>query len=147
MGPLVSKDQFDRVMGYIEAGKRDGRVVAVGGDSPSSSGYYVNPTIPGRRQAHDERVREEIFGRWWWRRRFDDLDEVARLANDTAYGLGAGIWTRDVSVMHKLASKIKAGTVWGNCHALIDPALPFGGFKHRALAASRRGRASRCTPN
>jgi phenylacetaldehyde dehydrogenase len=129
MGPLVSKEQFDRVMGYIEAGKRDGATVAVGGDSPSSSGYYVNPTILVDVKPTMSVVREEIFGPVVVAQRFDDLDEVARLANDTAYGLGAGIWTRDVSVMHKLASKIKAGTVWGNCHALIDPALPFGGFK------------------
>jgi phenylacetaldehyde dehydrogenase len=129
MGPLVSKEQYDRVMGYIEAGKRDGASVAVGGDSPSSKGYYVNPTILVDVKPSMSVVREEIFGPVVVAQRFDDLDEVARFANDTAFGLGAGIWTRDVSVMHKLASKIKAGTVWGNCHALIDPALPFGGFK------------------
>jgi phenylacetaldehyde dehydrogenase len=65
--------------------------------------------------------------------RFDDLDEVARAANDTCFGPAAGIWTRDVSAMHKLAAKLKAGTVWGNCHGVIDPALPFGGFKQSGL--------------
>jgi phenylacetaldehyde dehydrogenase len=65
--------------------------------------------------------------------RFDDIDEVAREANNTCYGLGAGVWTKDVATMHKLAAKIKAGTVWGNCHAVIDTALPFGGFKESGL--------------
>ena len=129
MGPLVSRDQFDRVMGYIEAGKRDGATVAVGGDSPSSNGYYVNPTILVDVKPTMSVVSEEIFGPVVVAQRFDDIDEVAKMANDTCYGLGAGVWTRDVSAMHRLASKIKAGTVWGNCHAVIDPALPFGGFK------------------
>ena len=61
--------------------------------------------------------------------RFDDLDEVAKAANDTPYGLAAGVWTKDVSAHAPLAAKLKAGTVWGNCHAMIDPALPFGGYK------------------
>ena len=129
MGPLVSKEQFDRVMGYIEAGKRDGASVAVGGDAPASNGYYVNPTVLVNVKPNMSVVREEIFGPVVVAQRFDDLDEVAKAANDTCYGLGAGIWTKDVSAMHRLAAKIKAGTVWGNCHAIIDPALPFGGFK------------------
>jgi len=78
-------------------------------------------------------VREEIFGPVLVAQRFDTLDEVAKAANDTSYGLAAGIWTRDVSTMHKLAAKLKAGTVWGNCHAVIDPALPFGGFKQSGI--------------
>ncbi|MFX7052409.1 aldehyde dehydrogenase family protein, partial [Acinetobacter baumannii] len=72
--------------------------------------------------------------------RFDDLDEVAKAANDTAFGLGAGVWTRDVATLHKLASKIKAGTVWGNCHAVIDAALPFGGYKESGIGREQ-GRA------
>ncbi len=129
MGPLVSKEQLDRVMGYIEAGKKDGATVAIGGDAPSANGYYVNPTVLVNVKPNMSVVREEIFGPVVVAQRFDDLDEVAKMANDTCYGLGAGVWTRDVSAMHRLASKIKAGTVWGNCHAIIDPALPFGGFK------------------
>jgi phenylacetaldehyde dehydrogenase len=133
MGPLVSKEQFDRVMGYIEAGKRDGASVATGGDAPAANGaangYYVNPTVLVNVKPSMSIVREEIFGPVVVAQRFDDLDEVAKAANDTCYGLGAGIWTKDVSAMHRLAAKIKAGTVWGNCHAIIDPALPFGGYK------------------
>jgi phenylacetaldehyde dehydrogenase len=130
MGPLVSKEQHDRVMGYIEAGKKAGASVAVGGDAPASSGYYVNPTILVNVKPDMSVVREEIFGPVVVAQRFDDLDEVAKAANDTCYGLGAGIWTKDLSTMHRLAAKIKAGTVWGNCHGIIDPALPFGGYKH-----------------
>ena len=78
-------------------------------------------------------VREEIFGPVVVAQRFDDLDEVAKAANDTCFGLGAGVWTRDISVMHKLVSKIKSGTVWGNCHTVVDPALPFGGYKQSGL--------------
>jgi len=129
MGPLVSKEQMDRVMGYIEAGKRDGASIALGGDAPAGTGYYVNPTILLDVKPTMSVVREEIFGPVVVAQRFDDLDEVAKAANDTCYGLGAGIWTKDLTSMHRLAAKIKAGTVWGNCHAIIDPALPFGGYK------------------
>ncbi len=133
MGPLISEEQFTKVMGYIEAGKRDGASVAVGGDAPTADGYYVNPTIMVNVNPQMSVVREEIFGPVVVAQRFDDLDEVAKEANNTSYGLGAGIWTKDVSAMHKLAAKIKAGTVWGNCHAIIDPALPFGGYKESGI--------------
>jgi len=133
MGPLVSKEQFERVMGYIEAGKKAGASVAIGGDAPTADGYYVNPTVLVDVKPGMSVVEEEIFGPVVVAQRFDDLDEVAKMANDTCFGLGAGVWTRDLSAMHKLAAKIKAGTVWGNCHAMIDPALPFGGYKQSGL--------------
>jgi phenylacetaldehyde dehydrogenase len=101
----------------------------VGGDAPASDGYFVNPTVLVNVKANMSVVREEIFGPVVVAQRFDELDEVAKAANDTSYGLAAAVWTKDLSTMHKLASKLKAGTVWGNCHAVIDPALPFGGFK------------------
>ena len=134
MGPLVSKEQHDRVLGYIEAGKRDGASVLMGGDVPSNDGgYYVSPTILTDVNPQMSVVREEIFGPVVVAQRFEDLDEVAKMANDTCYGLGAGVWTRDVSAMHRLAGKIKSGTVWGNCHAVIDTALPFGGYKESGI--------------
>ncbi|MEY2926468.1 MAG: hypothetical protein RL367_945 [Pseudomonadota bacterium] len=133
MGPLISEEQFTKVMGYIEAGKRDGASVAIGGDAPTADGYYVNPTVLVNVNPQMSVVREEIFGPVVVAQRYDDLDEVAKEANNTSYGLGAGIWTKDVSAMHKLAAKIKAGTVWGNCHAIIDPALPFGGYKESGI--------------
>lgn len=134
MGPLVSKEQQDRVMGYIEAGKRDGASVVMGGDSPATEGgYYVNPTILADVNPQMSVVREEIFGPVVVAQRFEDINDVAKAANDTCFGLGAGVWTRDVAAMHKLASKIKSGTVWGNCHAVIDAALPFGGYKESGI--------------
>ena len=141
MGALVSKDQHERVLGYIEAGKRDGASVVMGGDAPSSDGgYFVNPTVLVDVNPQMSVVREEIFGPVVVAQRFDDLDEVAKAANDTCFGLGAGIWTKDVATMHKLAAKIKSGTVWGNCHAVIDTALPFGGYKESGLGREQ-GRA------
>lgn len=133
MGAIISKEQHDKVMGYIEAGKRDGASVAMGGDAPSGDGYFVNPTILVDVNPQMSVVREEIFGPVVVAQRFDDLDEVAKSANDTCFGLGAGIWTKDVATMHKLAAKIKSGTVWGNCHAMIDTALPFGGYKESGI--------------
>ena len=141
MGPLVSTEQRDRVMGYIESGRKAGASILTGGDAPSESGYYVNPTVMVDVKPDMKVVREEIFGPVLVAQRYDDLDEVAKAANDTAYGLGASVWTKDLSSMHKLAAKIRAGTVWGNCHAMIDPALPFGGFKQSGFGReqSRQG--------
>ena len=140
MGPLVSREQHDRVMGYIEAGKRDGASIAIGGDVPSAEGYYVNPTVLVDVNPGMSVVREEIFGPVVVAQRFDDLDEVAAAANDTCFGLGAGIWTRDLTTMHRLATRIRSGTVWGNCHAALDAALPFGGYKESGIGREQ-GRA------
>lgn len=133
MGPLVSDEQYSRVMGYIEDGRKAGASIVAGGDAPVADGYYVNPTVMVDVNPNMKIVREEIFGPVVVAQRFDDIDEVAKMANDTCFGLGAGVWTRDLSAMHKLAAKIRSGTVWGNCHGVIDPALPFGGFKQSGL--------------
>jgi phenylacetaldehyde dehydrogenase len=133
MGPLVSDEQHARVMDYIDQGKKAGASIITGGDAPSDQGYFVNPTIMVDVKPDMSVVREEIFGPVVVAQRFDDLDQVAREANDTSYGLAASVWTRDVSAMHKMCARLKAGTVWGNCHMMIDPALPFGGFKQSGL--------------
>ena len=129
MGPLVSEVQRQRVQRYIAAGKAEGASVVVGGDAPMADGFYLNPTVLAQVKPSMKVVREEIFGPVLVAQRFDDLDEAVRAANDTVYGLGASIWTNNLSTMHTMAARIRAGTVWGNCHALIDPAAPFGGFK------------------
>ena len=131
MGPLVSTEQRDRVMDYIDQGKRAGASVLHGGDAPGGAdgGYFVNPTILVDVKPEMSVVREEIFGPVLTAQRFDDLDAVAKAANDTMYGLAASIWTRDVSAMHKMAAKLKAGMIWGNTNSAADTALPFGGYK------------------
>ena len=128
-GPLVSKEQLDRVCGYLDAGTREGAKAVVGGRKMSGSGYFVEPTVLVDVKPEMKVVREEIFGPVVTAVPFDDPDEVIRFANDTNYGLASAIWTRDVSKAHKLAAKLRAGTVWINCYNVFDPALPFGGFK------------------
>jgi phenylacetaldehyde dehydrogenase len=134
MGPLVSAEQKARVGGYIEAGRKAGASVVAGGNvAGADSGYFVEPTVLANVSPDMSVVRDEIFGPVVVAQRFDDLDEVIAAANNTDFGLAASIWTKDISAMHRLAARIKAGIVWGNCHAILDPALPFGGFKQSGL--------------
>ena len=129
MGPLVSEEQFRRVSGYLESGKSDGATALAGGGRYGNRGYFIEPTVLTNTRPDMKVVREEIFGPVVVAAPFSDLDEIAAVANDSEYGLGAGIWTRDISKAHALAKKLKAGTVWINCYNVFDAALPFGGYK------------------
>jgi phenylacetaldehyde dehydrogenase len=129
MGPLVSDEQFRRVTGYLESGKADGATALTGGGRYGERGYFVEPTVLTNTRPDMKVVREEIFGPVVVAEKFDSLDEIAAQANDTPYGLGAGIWTRDISKAHALAKKLRAGTVWINCYNVFDASLPFGGYK------------------
>jgi phenylacetaldehyde dehydrogenase len=129
MGPLVSDEQLQRVTGYLESGKADGATALTGGGRFGDQGYFVEPTVITNTRPDMKIVREEIFGPVVVAAPFSDLDEIAAQANDSDYGLGAGIWTRDISKAHALAKKIRAGTVWINCYNVFDASLPFGGYK------------------
>src|ERR1700730_13900852 len=129
MGPLVSDEQFRRVTGFLESGKADGATALTGGGRFGDRGYFVEPTVLTNTRPEMKVVREEIFGPVLVAAPFSDLDEIAAVANDSEYGLGAGIWTKDISKAHALAKKIRAGTIWINCYNVFDAALPFGGYK------------------
>jgi len=129
MGPLVSDEQLQRVTGYLESGKKDGAKALSGGGRKGSRGYFVEPTVLTDTRPDMRIVREEIFGPVVVAAPFKGLDDIAKVANNTPYGLGAGIWTRDISKAHALAKKVKSGTVWINCYNIFDASLPFGGYK------------------
>jgi phenylacetaldehyde dehydrogenase len=129
MGPLVSQEQFERVTGYLERGATEGARAVAGGGAMDRPGYFVEPTLLVDTKPEMSIWREEIFGPVIAAAPFDDLEALARGANDTPYGLGAGIWTQDVSKVHKLSKLLKAGTVYVNTYNIFPAEMPFGGYK------------------
>mgnify|MGYP001627887429 CR=1 FL=1 len=133
LGPLVTREQYEKVAGYIESGLEQGAQMKTakewrpGGDM--AKGNYIAPTLFAEVQDDMKICREEIFGPVISAIRFSDIDEAIRRANDTPYGLGSGVWTRDLNKANKVAAGLQAGSVWINCYQQLDPAVPFGGYK------------------
>ncbi len=140
-GPLISEEQFGRVRGYIDSGLDDGAEAITGskpdGNGANGDGYFVEPTLFTGVSDEMKIAREEIFGPVLVAQPFEDLEEVARRANDTEYGLAAGMWTRDISTAHKLAKLLQAGSVYINTWGAGDPSVPFGGYKASGIGREK----------
>ncbi|MBZ5540592.1 MAG: aldehyde dehydrogenase family protein [Acidobacteriia bacterium] len=132
-GPQVDSDQFNKVMGYIEAGKQEKATLRTGGKRVGDKGYFIEPTIFADVKDDMKIAREEIFGPVMSILKFKDMDEVVERANKTMYGLAAAVWTRDITKAHAIADSVRAGTVWVNCFDVFDAGAPFGGFKQSGL--------------
>lgn len=137
MGPVAFKDQFDKILAYVDAGLAEGAELVTGGkraEGPAlDGGYFVEPTIFCGVSNDMSIAVEEIFGPVLSVISFDDEAEAIRIANDTRYGLGAGVWTKDVQRAHRVAHAVKAGSVWVNSYRMLTYNVPFGGFKHSGL--------------
>lgn len=133
MGPLVSNEQQNRVISYIQKGIDEGAELLTGGKVPFDRGYFVQPTIFADVNDSMTIAREEIFGPVVSAIPFTDLDDLVERANNTDYGLAAGVWTENLKSAHYLAQRLKAGTVWVNCYNALDAASPFGGYKQSGL--------------
>ncbi len=129
MGPLVSRRQADKVAGYVHTARGEGATVVTGGVQSGEASTFVSPAVVVGCAPESAIVREEVFGPVLVAAAYDSLDEVVDAANDSDYGLSASIWTRNLSHAHRFSRKLKAGTIWINCHLLYDSALPIGGMK------------------
>ena len=129
MGAQVSKEQFDKILGYIETGKQEGAKLVTGGERCGERGYFIKPTIFDAVDNNMRIAKEEIFGPVVSAITFDDVSEVVKQGNLSIYGLAAAVWTKDIKKAHRLARDLKAGTIWINTYNAFDAASPFGGFK------------------
>ncbi|MEM9826135.1 MAG: aldehyde dehydrogenase family protein [Planctomycetota bacterium] len=128
-GPQIDQAQFDKIMRYVDKGNQQGAHCVTGGKRVGEKGFFVAPTIFDNVDDDMAIAREEIFGPVLSVLEFEDEAEAIRRANDTAYGLAAAVWTRDITAAHRFAKEVRAGTVWVNCYDVFDTAAPFGGFK------------------
>jgi len=132
-GPLISAKQLDRVMGYIDKGKKENAKLLAGGHRVGDKGYFIEPTVFADVTDNMAIAQEEIFGPVMTILKFKDLKEVVERANKTLYGLAAAVWTKDITKAHAIADGVRAGTVWVNCYDVFDAGAPFGGYKQSGI--------------
>jgi len=126
---MVSKRHFERVMSHIASAKEEGATLVAGGSRALNGGYFIKPTVFVDTHAGMRIVREEVFGPVVTVMPFDDVDEAVRLANQSEFGLAASVWSQNLSLVHRVIPRLKAGIVWVNTHNMLDSNLPFGGYK------------------
>ena len=132
-GPQVSREQFDRVMNYIDIGNKQGAKLVTGGSRVGDRGFFIEPTVFDGVRDDMTIAQEEIFGPVMCVMPFKDIDDVVQRANNSIYGLAAAVWTKDITKAHAIANRVRAGTVWVNCYDVFDAAAPFGGFKQSGI--------------
>lgn len=132
MGPVAFRDQLEKILGYVDIAQGEGARLVYGGGRPSSedlaSGLFMEPTVFADVDNASRLAQEEVFGPLLAAIPFDDEADAIRIANETSYGLGSGIWTRDIQRAHRVAHRLKAGTVWINSYRSLTYNVPFGGF-------------------
>jgi gamma-glutamyl-gamma-aminobutyraldehyde dehydrogenase len=138
-GAMSSEEQMQTALRYIETAKREGGALALGGSRTrvDSGGFYIEPTVFDRISPENTIAREEVFGPVLAVTRFKEPDDAIRIANDTSYGLAAGLWTKDITLAHRAARRIRAGLVWINGWDSCDITMPFGGFKQSGFGRDR----------